>query len=42
MCVCDPDKVAVRNCNGWFHDNYVSHDHIIIELRHRYLEYKDM
>jgi hypothetical protein len=27
--VCDADKVAVSNFNGWFHDNYVSEDHII-------------
>jgi hypothetical protein len=29
-CVCDADEVAVSNLNGWFHDNYVSCDFIII------------
>jgi hypothetical protein len=32
-CVCDADEVAVSHLNGWFRDNCVSYDYIIICLR---------
>jgi hypothetical protein len=41
-CVCNADKVAVGDFNGWFHDHYVSQDDDINKLRRRLREYEAM